>query len=368
MSVAKHFRERPFSVRGGSLSRGLGDDRFIPYSSVRKLKEKVQATFDLPVSFRLVFGPYGAGKTWTFAWLWREMQQETGSKKCLVLGVPRFEIRAHPERSFVESLMCSAVEEHPELIPLGVSNGGARASLNLRSVRDHLQDWDSRQVLLGQGSGHRVKAPTSDGRSFSMNKLGDLTQLVLAVLEAAGHVGYSSCLILVDEVDAPFLLLGLKDRTIFTEFLRGVYDALVEPPEKGPSYPHAQFLFSGTYQVYQEFEPGAITRKLDEGDLMAAFLRRTEPAFVLDPPSDSDLHQIAQQEIARTRKKPEKGTIPFDEEALAMAWKKSSLNLAQFVRIVSDMYAMAEAEDAKSVTTRHCTRVLAALGQDSEPS
>jgi hypothetical protein len=191
-----------------------------------------------------------------------------------------------------------------------------------------------------------------------MTSSGDLTRLLMATLEAAHFAGYHRALILIDEFEAPFILDSRKDMTIFSEFLRGLYDSLIDPSEKSPPYPHTQFLFSGTAKVFQEFQPAAITRQIDQGGLMAAFLRRTEQPFFLDPPNQSELKDIARDEIKRTRKRRQEGLIPFDEDALILAWKRSSLNLGQFLRFASDMYLMAEEEGASSVTTNHLEKVL----------
>jgi hypothetical protein len=356
VNVADHFLRSPFVVRGGGLEEGRGEGEFTPYASVLKLKSTVEATFERPVSFRLVVGNHGYGKTWTLSWLWREFSREIAPRRCLVLGVPRFEIQRRAERSMVESILRCVQERHPELFMTALANAGSRASEDLRSLRDHFANFESREILMGNG-GARVRA-TEQTRGFSLTLSRDLTRILEATFEAALHAGYPRCLVLVDEFEAPFILGSPRERTIFSEFLRGVYDGLIAPTGGKIRYPRVQFLFSGTEPVFREFAPAAITRQIDRGGLMAAFLRRTEPPFFIEPPSTPDLKRIAQAEIARTRKHKEQGFIPFDEGALLEAWKRSTLNLGEFVRMASDMYLLAEEEGANAVTTAHLRRVM----------
>jgi hypothetical protein len=367
MSVGSHFKERPFVVRAGLLSKSAGEGRFVEYGSVLELKQIVESTFQRTVSFRLVFGSHGVGKTWTFSWLWREFAIEQPPRKCLVIGIPKFEIRERPERSMVEAILFSVAESYPALFALGSAQGAIKASWDLRSLRDHFQEFESRQTLIGASGGSRVGA-TEQARGFSLTKLDDLRRMVLATFEAASLAGYSRCLVLADELEAPFLLSSKRDRVIFFEFLRGIYDVLEHPPKEGPAYPHIQFLFSGTQDVFEEFVPGTVTKQRGGGSLMAAFVRRTEPPFLLKPPSKQELEQIALQEIQRTRKKQETGMIPFDLDAILTAWEKSARNLGDFLHLVSDMYALAEAEDAKRVTKAHCERVLKSFDAVSSAS
>lgn len=359
MSVGTHFKERPFVVRAGLLSRTAGEGRFVEYGSVLELKNLVEDTFRRPVSFRLVVGSHGVGKTWTLSWLWREFSIEQGPRKCVVVAIPKFEIRERPERSMVESILSSVAENHPALFAIGGSEGGGKASWDLRSLRDHFKEFESRQTLIGGSGGSRVSA-TEQARGFSLTKLDDLRRILLATFEAAWLAGYPRCLVLADELEAPFLLSSKRDRVIFFEFLRGIYDVLEQSSKDGPRYPYVQFLFSGTQDVFEEFVPGTVTKQRGGGALLAAFVRRTEPPFLLKPPTKQELEQITLQEIQRTRRKKESGMIPFDLDAILLAWERSSRNLGEFQHLVSDMYALAEAEDAKRVTKEHCQRALRA--------
>jgi hypothetical protein len=363
MSVGTHFKERPFVVRAGLLSKAAGEGRFVEYGSVSNLKQVVESTFNRPVSFRLVFGSHGVGKTWTLSWLWREFSIEQGPRKTLVVGIPKFEIRERPERSMVESILSSVAESYPALYAIGSSQGAGNASWDLRSLRDHFRDFQSRQTLVGASGASRVGA-SENARGFSLTKLDDLRRMLLATFEAASLAGYGRCLVLADELEAPFLLSTTKDRVIFFEFLRGIYDVLERPSKSGPKYPHVQFLFSGTQDVFNEFVPGTVTTQRGGGSLMAAFVRRTETPFLLKPPTKPELEQITLQEIQRTRRKKESGTIPFELNAILMAWERSSHNLGDFLHLVSDMYALAETEDAKRVSKEHCERALKSYNAD----
>jgi hypothetical protein len=366
MSVGAGLKSPPFQVNAGSLAPARGDGPFLPYRSVMDLKEQVDGTFSKRVSFRVVFGSHGSGKTWTLSWLWREFERPAGPGGCLVLGVPRFEIRQHPERSLVSSLLRSVATEHPALLQIAAATGAATASEDLRSLRDHFDDFASKQTLLGYGS-TRVKA-TENARAFSLNSSGDLTRLTLSILEAVALAGYPRCLVLVDELEAPFILDPRKDRTIFSEFLRGVYDQLVDPPKKGPHYPRTQFLFAGTLQIFEDFQPGAITRTSDQGSLMHAFIRRTDPPFLLKPPSSDELHKIARRniELSRDPDSKQKGMLPFDTDAIDEAWTQSGLVLGIFVQYALAMYELAERDPgAKSVTKAHLERALARFTQEA---
>lgn len=362
MNVRSYFPTRPFQVRSSSLRPDVGQDRFVEYDSLTRLRRTVEQTFGLRVSIRLVFGSYGSGKTWALSWLWRQLDSSQGKLKCLVLGIPRLETRGRPERGLVEALLRSVADDHPELLPLGVAAAPGRASRNLISLRDHFSNLDKRQVLIGGANGSRVPA-TDQARGFSLSRTEDLIQLTLAVLEAVSLAGYPRCLILVDELDAPFLLSARKDRIIFSEFLRGIYDVLINPSPEGPSYPAVQFLLSGTSDLYREFWPEAITKITGRGSLMSAFIRRTETPFILEPPTDAELDRIAMQEIVRTRSPPRNGWIPFDKDAIGQAWTLSTRNLGQFVRLASDMYGIAEAEDAPRVTKEHCLKAMRAYDE-----
>jgi hypothetical protein len=367
MSVSSHFKPgtQPFSVRAGPMRPTTGEGEFVEYGSVAKLRATIESTFTLPVSYRLVFGSYGSGKTWAFSWLWRELSREAGTRKCFVIGIPRFEIRARPERSLVESVLREVYDRQPTLYNLAVSSDPARASDDLRSVQRHFQNPDSRRILAGIAGSSRVKSH-GDARSFSLTRSDDLSRLLLATFEAVRLAGYPRCLVLVDELEAPFLLGSKKDRIIFSEFLRGIYDSLSVPGPGGAQYPSVQFLFSGTWEVYQQFWPEAITKQLESGTLMSAFIRRTEKPFLLNPPSDTELETIAKSHIENARRKPEGGWIPFDRDAIDMAWKRSGRNLGQFLHVTSDMYRLAEAADAKRVTKAHCEQALAAYGEGEE--
>ena len=363
MGVKSYFPTRPFQVRASSLRPDVGQDRFVEYRSLAELRQLVERSFRLRVSIRLVFGSYGSGKTWALSWLWRELATPQGPLKCIVLGIPRIETRGRPERGLVEALLRSLGEDHPELLPLGVASAPGQASRNLISLRDHFANWDDRQILTGGASGSRVPA-SNEARGFSLARTEDLIQLTLAVLEAIALAGFPRCLILIDELDAPFLLAARKDRIIFSEFFRGIYDILISPDPKGATYPAVQFLLSGTSDLYREFWPEAITKLTGRGSLMSAFIRRTETPFVLKPPTPPELDEIAMREITRTREPPRRGWIPFEQDAISKAWELSTRNLGQFIRLASDMYGLAEAEDAPRITKSHCLRAMKAYEED----
>ncbi|MFI5417341.1 MAG: hypothetical protein ACHQ2Y_00380 [Candidatus Lutacidiplasmatales archaeon] len=367
MSVGKYFRPgvSPFSVRAGPMRPETGAEDFVGYGSVLKLKDLVEKTFRDPISFRLVYGSYGAGKTWTFSWLWREFAQESGERRCFVIGVPRFEIRSRPERALVETILRDILETQPTLFKQAVSKGPAVASPDLRSLRSHFDSPDSRAVLAGITGASRVKHE-GDARSFSLTKSDDLTRMLLATFEAIALLGYTRCLLLIDELDAPFLLGSRKDRIAFSEFLRGLYDLLSTRSEGDATYPHVEVLFSGTGELYEQFWPEALTHQLQAGTLMAAFIRRTEPPFLMTPPNESELEGIAKHHIGRARSRGGRDLgdwIPFDKAAIDLAWKKSGRNLGQFLHVASDMYRLAEGEKATRVTTEHCNKALAAYNE-----
>ena len=136
-------------------------------------------------------------------------------------------------------------------------------------------------------------------RAFAMTSTDHLSRLVFATLEAVQFAGFSRCLVLVDELDAPFLLgYALRERdAIFSEFLRGYANALTRSATEGPDIPaHAGPTIGDVPRCSRSFEPSAITRQLDSGGVMGCVPpARTEHPFILDPPSKEELMAIARQ-------------------------------------------------------------------------
>jgi len=354
-SVAGYFKEVPFASRGGRLRKDKGKEDFVEYSIHDSLLEKIRIAFQRPITIRLLYGNTGAGKTWTMAWLWRKFDEQViDGHKYLVIAVPRLETKHAPERGMLEALVQAVLNEHPKLIQQAASK--ANASRELKDIAAYLEDEDGRYVLTGRGASARI--PRIEGLPpISTNRAADLQMVILVILEAAKHSGFDRVLILLDELEGPLSLHGRKTVSIFTDFLRDLYDVL---EDENKLYPHTHILVGGTTPVAEQFSPEYLNRTIDQGGVLEALLRRVEPAFRLTPPSDREVKNIAEDRIERHRIKQAGKFIPFNEDAIALAWVKSGRNLGQFVQILQNMYDLAAEEGVDRVTTAHCLRVTGA--------
>jgi hypothetical protein len=336
-------------LRGGRLEKSAGKDDFQEYSVHGDLRRKIEGTFARPISYRLIYGATGEGKTWTLSWVWREFEgMKVDGGNCMVLAVPKFELRRQPERFLIESLAHDVTSRYPDLFPVAARS--KKASSDLKVVAAYLQDPDGQLVLTGRGTWARP--PRLEGLpAISMNLISDLLRVFLAIVEAAGLTGHPWLLVLVDELEGPFTLQAGKGVTIFSDFLRDVYDNL---EKSRPNFAHTQFLLGGTLPVFERFDPRALARPLDEGGPFTAFLRRTEPPFTLKPPNAGELKKIAQERIDLHRKEREGPFIPFDEDAIMLAWKTATQNLGLFTSLLQAMYDLALAEGAARITKAHC--------------
>jgi hypothetical protein len=350
MSVSSKFTEPPFGKRGGRLTPDVGGEDFVKYSIHRKLLETVREGFSRPVIYRVVYGGVGQGKTWTLGWLWRESQTDP---KALVIGIPRLESRKAPERALVEALLRGVLQHYPTLFEK--ASVSKKASENVKVIASYLEDSDGRLALIGQSSTARPPR-ISDLPAISMGSLEDLERIILAILEAAKIVGFDRVLVLIDELESPFILHSKKAIQIFGDFLRNLYDVL---EEDAPQFAHVQIVFAGTSTIYEFFKPQSVHQLAQQSGIIGAFIRRTEDIFVLTPPDENEILEIAAERIEQHRRQAGKRFIPYEEAAILAAWTNAARNMGHFVKLLQEMYELADSEGAAKITAEHCERVSA---------
>lgn len=352
-TVAEIFPEghEPFLAISGALSPKTGDPDFFPYSTHRDLESRAEAGFTKPVTFRFVIGRIGEGKTWTLSWLWRRFKDpKSGQPPCLVLGIRRLQHGPSLERSLVEQLLVALSDSASDVVES--ASKVAKASRGLKTLAAYWADEGGRYVLLGQGASSR--APRLSGfPPINMGRQSDLSMIMMAVLEAARIKGYERVLILIDELEGPVERASATKIGLLADFLRDLQDAL-----QNPAVPcaHVQFLLSGTGNVAEQFDPQLqVERTYDAMGVVGAFVRRAEPPFRLQPPTEGDLEELANYRIKlhRDKKYPGQPPKPFKMDAILAAWKYSKQTLGQFAMILEKMYELAVEADDSVIDTSH---------------
>lgn len=350
-TVGDYFKDSPFSRIGGSLSKGTGQEDFVPLEIHKELEGTIRQSFEAKaISIRMVIGEIGSGKTWSFSWLLRLFQEDA---KTAVLGIPYLELRKTPERGLTEAVFRSARPFLEEI----VSRFGQRKSKakeDFDSVSQYLiraaRDEEAYSVLSGE-SGGRLPRLDDIRPPPHLSSVGSIA-LLMALFKMFRAIGYERILLLLDEAETLFTAYGKRDLRLFSQHLRTLYDNIEQ--DRDGVFPRVQLLMAGTVHVLMEVSPQLVGRSADDAGVVAALARRLDNPFLLSEPTGDEILSIAKHRIGEHRMR-ELGQpyIPYTKDAILSAWEKSNLNIGDFCKALQRMYELASEEGAEQITKDH---------------
>ncbi|MCK4444489.1 MAG: hypothetical protein KAW09_08095, partial [Thermoplasmata archaeon] len=157
--VERILPENPVEIYAGQLTMEVGREEFLPLSYHQDIMEKMKRESTHRASIWLLAGPVGSGKTWTLAWLGRDVRDQERAKprdKWAVGVVPGISAGTDPSRAMVESFFRSTerfrshfLAEIPSTFQMAIPKSGDRIPRILRQALRNDELWG---VLTGYGS------------------------------------------------------------------------------------------------------------------------------------------------------------------------------------------------------------------------
>ena len=355
----------PFGRLAGKISVHTGEGEFFETVASGKLLRAIAERSTKPVSLWLLGGTLGSGKTWTLSWLVREgpaLLSNTTRERWALSGF-YFLPRGPPDRAFFEAFFAASSDIRTSILeglrsrPVVPVSRGPYANV-VRSALSSSKIWG---VLCGQSSNF----PKKRGRPALPSWLNPVTRMGVFIefLRTMKDVGFSRLAILVDEFEATVATLGTKGVATLSHFLRQLHDKM----ESTSGIPHTQVVLAGTREVINTLYPppseGPVVRVTPPSVLVQALRDRLAPTHYLGEFTKKDALALADLRIGVARAtRTSQRYIPYEEQAIVLAYENSVGNVRNFVTSLESMYDEALSVDLELITAEFARKVLRKRG------
>lgn len=351
--VSEYFKDSPFATFAGKLAFNVGEEDFVTLKGHEELLTQLkQNLIQSNITIRLLVSVVGGGKTWTLSWLYRQFSKR---EHALVICVPRLELRGQPERELTEAIFRGVL---PELKKIRGKLGRKKMPKEFHGtvteyVWNAILDTGAFSTLSGGGG----RLPTlNNARPPSLRKTEGTMQLLLGLFRVLYFVDYAEIIVLTDEVESLFVAYGRKDLFIFENYLRGLHDEFQSG--QGKRLPRVLILLAATSSVLEQISPILVQKQTGASDFASALARRLGP-MVLLVTDESEALRIAEHRInEHRRQRLDQPYIPYDKDAILLAWRSSLGNIGDFCKYLQQMYELALAERANRITLKEAKRVV----------
>lgn len=352
----------PFGDFSGQIAPSTGGDEFVELPSSEKLLAEIAKRSVKRASCWMLGGEYGSGKTWALSWLLRSGPGRLEARTGVVWAVIGFPLRVsvQPDRGFYESFFVGAESERARVLTfLQGQTVVSPANPITNAVRSAIAQTSYWEVLEGRAR----TFPKRKGRSalppWAVPSNRDA--MFVAFLRLLRSAGAQRLLILVDEFEASVLTGGPSGLKKLSHFLRNLIDTVASTE----GLPHTEIVLAATADVVNRINPekeGTPTERTGEvAGLVAALQERLDQNYLLPDFSMDDALKIAAFRIRKARKyaSPSRPYVPFDLEAIKIAYENCSKTVRRFCLLLEGMYEEALETGAKAITATLANQVVA---------
>jgi hypothetical protein len=361
----------PFGRLAGSIGFDTGAQEFLELSSHRAVLRTILNRSRRPASMWLFAGDLGSGKTWFLSWLWREgaARLQRGTREHWEVTGFYFLPSGPIDRGFFEAFFASSGRRRFFAATHATQAGLQPAGEGVfrRAARHLLYDHSAWQVATGAArefTKRRGKAALPSWSSPS-NRL----QIFLNFLRLLRESGVTNLVVLVDEFEATVTSVGKAKLPILSQFFRQLSDEL----QSTEGLPKVEIILCATGDVVELISPAPgskpVTRTRTPSVLVRALRERLEPTVLLGGFTRSDALKLADHRIGLTRNSSTKARyIPYDEEAIALAYASCLGNVRTFCNSLEAMYEEALASGVERIDPAFASKVLNERGLSGEVS